>query len=137
MENEIAKRILDAETERKLREVLPFEPDESAEVTLDCFSNLPEEVRPYFQLRPLSFEQRQSVLKGNLSIDGITGILKGGVLVGWTNYQTRRRKNIPFSLEEIDNMSEGWRSALFMQAFGFDSPSAVEREGLESSPPLA
>jgi hypothetical protein len=132
------KRVLDAETERKLRECLPFEEGEHAEVTFSTFAKLPEEVRPYFFVKPLSFEQRSAVneqlfTKKSVPLDLITKVLKEGVLVGWKNYRTRSRMDeIPFSVDEIESIDPHYRDSLFWKAYGFNNPNAIEREGLES-----
>jgi hypothetical protein len=135
MENESVKRILTPEVERELLACLPFEEGESVEVSLSSFSKLPEEVKPYFSLAALSFEQRkiaarELVSKDGLTLETMTKILQEGVLTGWRNWRTRTRPVVEYSKDEIGKLDHQIRSALFWKAFSFNEPNVLEREGL-------
>jgi hypothetical protein len=133
MSNE--KRVITPEIERELLACLPFEEGETVEVTLSNFTSLPEKVRPYFRLGALSFDQRrratrEMMTEEGLSLKTMTEILQEGVLSDWRNWRTRSRPEIAFSKEEIGKLTHGYVAALFWMAFGFNNPSALEREGL-------
>jgi hypothetical protein len=129
------KRVLDAEIEQALKECLPFEEGEYAEVTFPVYSKLPEEVKPYYYLCPPTPEQRIQVQKEiaetkTVSLATMTEMLSAGMLSGWRNHRTRTRPAIAFTSDEVKNLVPEWREAMFWKAFGFNNPNAQEREGL-------
>ncbi len=129
------KLVMNEEMQRKLAEHLPFDDNEHAEITLDCFLQFPEEARPYFFITPLKDKAygdvKADILKNrDLSAEMILSVLLDGVLVGWKNLTTRSGKVIDFSPEAVKKLPTKWREALFWKAYNLMSPTAEERLGL-------
>ncbi len=140
-------RTMDEETRRKLAGLLPFAPGAYVTETLDVFADVEEEYRPRFYLRDLPYRHwsaLRSAIKAGRQLDAETmiGALRGdngeeGALVGWENVLNSNLEPIPFTRNAVSTLPFLWIEALYWKCASFCTPSKIEREGLDSSPPPA